>query len=159
MLTLVAAVQVSSNSPVKLLAGKIALQLGMLILVAAVQVSSNSPVKLVAGKIAHNSRSDQPPRVMAIGHDSLNQAVKVTFLDTNIVCMPSWSTMSLACSQACWLLWCFQMEPPSRHAAVCIVMLDWNFVWKQYNLPIQSAWMLLGEDAEALQVLENFCLS
>ena len=41
------------------------------------QVSASSSVKKVAGKLAHSAREGDPPAVLAIGADSLNQAIKV----------------------------------------------------------------------------------
>ncbi len=41
------------------------------------QVSASSSVKKVAGKLAHSAREGEPPAVLAIGADSLNQAIKV----------------------------------------------------------------------------------
>ena len=40
------------------------------------QVSASSSVKKVAGKLAHSAREGDPPAVLAIGADSLNQAIK-----------------------------------------------------------------------------------
>jgi len=40
-------------------------------------VSASSSVKKVAGKLAHSAREGDPPAVLAIGAESLNQAIKV----------------------------------------------------------------------------------
>ena len=51
--------------------------LGMRYVAGPAQVSASSSVKKVAGKLAHSAREGDPPAVLAIGADSLNQAIKV----------------------------------------------------------------------------------
>ena len=83
------------------------------------QVSASSNVKKVAGKLAHSTREGNPPAVLAIGPESLNLAIKVSYLDK-----PS-TALRHRIIKRIWIA-------PYRHVMSCAVP---TLAWSQNTSP------------------------